>query len=47
MDDNNPYQDMLDEAETQADYKKQLEETEQEYIQNMILTKDIGYKTLK
>lgn len=47
MDDNNPYRDMLDEAETQNDYKKQLEETEQEYIQNMILTKDIGYKTLK
>lgn len=38
---------MLDEAENQTEYKKQLEETEQEYIQSTILTKDIGYKTLK
>ena len=47
MDDNNPYQNMLDEAENQTEYKKQLEETEQEYIQSTILTKDIGYKKLR
>ena len=44
MEDNNPYQNMLDEAENQTDYKKQLEETEQEYIQSTILNNHIFYR---
>lgn len=47
MDNNNPYENMLAAAESQTEYKKQLEETEAEYIKSKILDRDIGYKTLR
>lgn len=47
MEDNNPMQATLDQAENQTEYKKQLDEQEQLFLQQTILDAPIGYKKLR